>query len=187
MASINLRKIPVIYPLDVRTERYCNSFFSYCISQLKNNLDSCIRNLPSLATFKHAILDFIRPVPTPVFKLNRLSSFVFFTRLRVGFSHLREHKFRHDFLDIVDPICSCYTNAIEDTEHYLLHWSNFANQRTVFFYDLQNTSTNYGPLVSSTLSRMILFGNSTFSHNVNSGIIYAIMKFINRFSGSTYD
>ena len=81
-------------------------------------MDRHIRNLPSIATFKRAILDFIRPVPTPMFKINRLSGFVFLTRLRVGFSHLREHKFRHGFLDIVDPICSCSTNAVANTKHY---------------------------------------------------------------------
>ena len=91
LASINLRKRPVIYPLDARTERYRNSFFPYCISQW-NNLDSRIRNLTSIATFKRTILDFIRPNPTPYFKANRLSGFVFLTRLSVSFSHLREHK-----------------------------------------------------------------------------------------------
>ena len=105
MASINLRKRPPIYPLDARRERHRNSFFPYCIAQWKN-LDSRIRNLPSIANFKHASLDFIRPVPTPMFNTNRLLGFVFLTRLRVGFSHLSEHKFRHGFLDIVDPICS---------------------------------------------------------------------------------
>ena len=79
LASINLRKRPAIYPLDARTERYRNFFFPYCISQW-NNLDSRVRNLPSVATFKCAILDFIRPNPTPYFKTNRLSSFVFLTR-----------------------------------------------------------------------------------------------------------
>ena len=87
LASINLRKRPAIYPLDARTERYRNSFFPYCISQW-NNLDSRIRNLPSIATFKRAILDFIRPNPTPYFKTNRISSFVFLTRLSIDFIYL---------------------------------------------------------------------------------------------------
>ena len=189
LASINLRKRPVIYPLNARTERYCNSFFPYCISQW-NNLDSRITNLPSIATFKRAILDFIRPNPTPMFRINRLSGSVFLARLKVGFSHLREHKFRHGFLDIVDPICSCRTNAVENTEHYLLHCSNFTNQRTALFDDLRNIGINYGHSDFSTLSRMLLFGNPKFSDNVNSGIIYAVIKFIestNRFSGSIYD
>ena len=79
LASINLRKRPAIYPLEARTKRYRNSFFPYCISQW-NNLDSRIRNLTSIATFKRAILDFIRPNPIPYFKTNRVS--------RVSFSLL---------------------------------------------------------------------------------------------------
>ena len=130
-------------------------------------MNSRIRNLPSIATFKRAILDFRRPVPTPIFKINRLTAFIFLTRLRVGFSHLREHKFIHGFLDTVDPICSP-ANAVENTEHYLLHCSNFATQRTILFDNLQNIGINYGPLDSSTLSRILLFGNPNFSDNINS-------------------
>ena len=147
-------------------------------------------NLLSIATFKRAILYFIRPVPTPMFKIKRLSGFVFLTRLRVGFSHLREHKFRYGFLDFVDPICSCRTKSVKNTKHYLLHCSNFPNQRTVLFNDLQNIGINYSLSDSSTFSRILLFGNPNFSNNVNSGIIYAVIKLIelsNRFSGSIYD
>ena len=153
-------------------------------------MDSCIRNLPYIATFKHAIIDFLRPVPIPMLKINRLSGFVFLTRLRFGFSHLREHKLRHGFLDIVDPICSCRTNAVKNTKHYLLHCSNFANQHTVVFSDLRNIGIDYCPLDSSALSRMLLFGNPKFFDNVNSSIIYAVIKFIkstNRFSRFIYD
>ena len=81
-------------------------------------------------------------------------------------------------MGIVDPNCSCRTNVVENTEHYLLHCSNFANQRTVLFDDLRNIGINYGPLDSSTFSRMLLFGNPNFSDNVNSGIICAVIKFI---------
>ena len=114
--------------------------------------------------------------------------FVFITWLRVNFSHLREHKFKHGFLDVVNPICSCSANAVENTERYLLHCSNFANQRTVLVDNFRNIGINYGPLDSPTLSRMFLFGNPKLS--VNSGIIYAAIKFIestNRFSGSIFN
>ena len=39
------------------------------------------------------------------------------TRLRLQFSHLNEHKFRHG--DIVSPMCPCNAEN-EDTEHFLL-------------------------------------------------------------------
>jgi len=42
------------------------------------------------------------------------------TRLRVGFSHLKEHKFRHNFQDTTDPFCECRSGDIENTQHYLL-------------------------------------------------------------------
>ena len=106
-----------------------------------------------------------------MFKINRLSGFVFFTRLTVGISHLREHKFKHR------GYYSCRTNAVENTEHYILHCSNFANQRAVMFDDLWDIGINYGPLDSSTLPWRLLFGNSKFSDNVNSRIIYAVIAF----------
>ena len=112
------------------------------------------------------------------------------TQLRAGFSHLHERIFKHGFLGILDPICSCRTSAVENTEHYLLHCFNFANQGTVLFDDLRNIGISYDPLDSSTLSRMLLFGNPKFTDNVISGIIYAVINFIestNRFSGSMYE
>ena len=86
-------------------------------------------------------------------------------------------------------ICPCRTKAVENTEHYFLHCSNFANQRTVLLDDLRNIGINYGPLDFSSLSRMLLFGTPKFSNKVNSGIIYAVIKFIestDRFTGSIY-
>ena len=61
------------------------------------------------------------------------------------------------FLDIVDPICSCRTNAVENSEHYLLHCSNLANQGMILFDDLRNIGINYGSLDSSTFSRILFF------------------------------
>ena len=34
-----------------------------------------------------------------------------FTRLRLQFSHLNEHKFRHGFCDTINPMCSCGTEV----------------------------------------------------------------------------
>ena len=86
-------------------------------------------------------------------------------------------------------ICPCRTKAVENTEHYFLHCSNFANQPNVLFDDLRNIRINYGPLDFSSLSRMLLFGTPKFSNKVNSCIIYAVIKFIestDRFTGSIY-
>jgi len=125
-AFANLRSRLPIYPLEVRTERYRNSFFPYCINEW-NKLDSRIRDLPSISRFKRAIFEFMRPKPAPTFRVNHEGLFLL-TRLRVGFSHLREHKFRHGFLDTLDPFCLCRSNSIENTEHYLLQCSSFSDE-----------------------------------------------------------
>ena len=71
LTSINLRKIPAIYHLETRSERYRNYFFPCCISQWYN-LDSRIRNVSSIATFKRAVFRFLRSNSAPYFKINRL-------------------------------------------------------------------------------------------------------------------
>ena len=115
----NFRNRPPIKPMFARTKRYENSFFPYCINQW-NSLDSRIRNLPSISRFKRALFDFFRPKPPLQLRINNTMGFTLLTRLRVGFSHLREHKFRHGFADTIDPFCSCRANSIENCEHYLI-------------------------------------------------------------------
>ena len=52
----------------------------------------------------------------------------FLTRLRLDFSHLNEHRFRHNFQDCLNPLCSCSLQT-EDTTHYLLHCHHFSQNR----------------------------------------------------------
>ena len=52
------------------------------------------------------------------------------TRLWVGLSHLRKHKFRHNFQDSVDPICN-FGRHIEAIIHFFLHCSNYSNQNQI--------------------------------------------------------
>ena len=54
------------------------------------------------------------------------------TRLRVGLSHLREHKFRHNFQDSLDPFFNC-SGHIETTIQFFLNYSNYSNQRKALF------------------------------------------------------
>ena len=87
--ATNLTARPPFGVIYCRTERYRASFFPYCISEW-NKLDSGIRDLPSISSFKRAILNFIRPKAASIFNVTDNKGVVFLTRLRVGFSHLRE-------------------------------------------------------------------------------------------------
>ena len=59
-----------------------------------NKLDNNIRNSGSVSAFKKKILKFIRPSPNSTFNVHNHRGIKLLTRLPVGLSQLREHKFR---------------------------------------------------------------------------------------------
>ena len=77
------------------------------------------------------------------------------TRLRLGLSHLREHKFRHNFNDTIDPFCLCGTNNIKTSEHFLLHCPTYACLRRKLFVNLHNNNILLLPLEKSLIVQII--------------------------------
>ena len=61
----------------------------------------------SVNKFKETIISFIRSKENSVFAIHDTKGLKLLTRLRLNFSHLNEHKFRHGFKDTVDPMCKC--------------------------------------------------------------------------------
>ena len=102
-----------------------------------NKLDNNIQNSESVSAFKKQILKFIRPSPNSTFNVHNPRGIKLLTRLRVGLSHLREHKFRHNFQGSLDPFCNCGRH-IETTVHFFLHCSNYSNQRKTLFEKIIN-------------------------------------------------
>ena len=103
-----------------RTESFKHSFFPYCIKEW-NKLDNIIRKAESLGKFKSLLLSFIRVKSRSVFSIHDPIGIKLLTRLRLGFSHLNEHKFRHNFRDTVSAMCDC-GSEIESTQHFLLRY-----------------------------------------------------------------
>ena len=98
-------------------------------------------------------------------------------RLRLGFSHLREPKFRHNFADTVNPLCSCTLQA-ENIEHFFLRCQNNLSAHTTLMNELNNTSNAINSLNSTDLIRVILYGDKNFDIVTNLKIITATIKFI---------
>ena len=73
-----------------------NYFFPSAIIEW-NNLDPNLRNSKSISIFKEKILNFIRPSPNYFFDCHNPKGIKLITRLRLGLSHVREHKFKHSF------------------------------------------------------------------------------------------
>ena len=91
--------------------------------------------------FKGRLLQFVRPLENSVFTCHNPIGIKYLTRLRLGLTHLRYHKFKHGFLDAVDRLCSCST-AIEKTVLYFLHCPNFSTARNTFLNDAYSVIDN---------------------------------------------
>ena len=63
------------------------------------------------------------------------------TRLRLQFSHLNKHKFRHGFSDTINPMCACGTET-ETTEHFFLRCHIYSTQRLELLEKLKKVDSN---------------------------------------------
>ena len=141
-----------------------------------NKLDTSICQAPSYSVFRKALLDFIRPTANSTFGTN-VSGLKLLTRLRVGFSHLREHKFKHNFQDTLNPLCPCSLEA-EDTYHFFMRCQSFSNQRNVLFDDLNSINSEILKMSENEIVQVLLFGNKSFSKDMNFRIITSSIRFI---------
>ena len=94
-------------------------------------------------------------------------------RLRLGFSHLREHRFKHNSDDTLNPLCSC-TLETEDTEYFFLRCQNNLSARTTLMSELNNI--NY--LNSTDFIRVIRYEDKKFDNVSNFKIITATIKLV---------
>ena len=92
-SSHTSRNVLSISFLSVKHSFFKNSFFPSTISEW-NKLDPAIRNSESLSIFRKNILHFIRPAPNSIYNCHNPKGVKLITRLRLGLSHLREHKFQ---------------------------------------------------------------------------------------------
>ena len=78
-------------------------------------------------------MSFIRPLESNVYNIFDPIGLKFLNSLRLGFSHLNEHRFRHNFQDCMHPL---YFRSleIEDTSHYLLDFHRFSHYRIAKFW-----------------------------------------------------
>ena len=165
-----------IYEPFCRTVSFKNSFLPYAIKEW-NKLDSEIRNAKTYASFRKMLLNFIRPIGNSTYKIYDPLGIKLLTRLRLGFSHLSEHKFRHNFADSLNPLCSCSLET-ESTLHFFLRCQNYTTLRRALMTDLKNINDAIMSLNESDLLHVMLYGSKKFDNNMNISILTATIKFI---------
>ena len=74
------------------------------------------------------VLNFIRTRSNDAFNVSHQKGLIFLTRLRVGLSHLKEHKFKCSFFDTLNPFCFGGFD-IETLNQFFRHSPRFTNER----------------------------------------------------------
>ena len=92
-----VRNPSLIPPFHIKHNFFRNSFFSSSIIEW-NKLDPQLKNSVSLGILKRNILQFVRPFRNNAYDCHNPKGIKLPTRLRLGLSHLREHKFKHSFI-----------------------------------------------------------------------------------------
>ena len=127
--------------------------------------------------FKKKLFKFILPSGNSVFRCHNLKEIKLLTRLRFGLSHLREHKFKHGFLDSLNPICSSDQN-VETSTHFLLHCSNFSNKRLTFLNIIRKIDSNILSKNDLKVTETLLYSDSLYDDTNNTLIMNATMEFL---------
>ena len=150
-----------------------NTFFPSTILEW-NKLDPSLRNSTSYNVFKNSILQFIRPSPKNIFQCHNPKGIKLLTRLTLGLSHLREHKFKHSVQDTLNPLCSCGVD-IETTSHYFLHCPLFHAERSSLLNNINEIDSTIFNKSDSVVTRILLYGNESFKDEVNLLILNALL------------
>ena len=78
--------------------------YSYVIVD-RNKFDINLRNAKFFWIFRNSLLKIGRSVQSPIYNIHDPTGIKCLTRLRIGLSHLNDHKFRRNFQDCLNPLC----------------------------------------------------------------------------------
>ena len=174
--SYNLRNVRNYDQNVGRTARYSSTYFQNAPFEW-NLLDDDTRNSTSISEFKRKLLAMIRPNKNSIYGTNDIVGVRHLSKLRLSFSGLNEHRFKHNF-DCLDPVCLCGI-ANEDSEHFLLHCPIFEEARRDLLGSLSDIpGLDIAGLDTQSLCHLILFGNPDLTLIANRMIMEAAINYI---------
>ena len=92
--------------------------------------------------------------------------------MRVYFSYLNEHNFRHNFADALNLLCSCSLET-ETTAQFFLCCRNYTNICMTLMNELNDIDNFITSRQPNELLPIILYGDCKLKDNVNKRILIA--------------
>ena len=128
-----------------------------------------------LSSFKKLLLSYFRPEQNSIFNVHDPHGLKLLARLLLVFSHLKEHKCRHNFTDSILPLCNCGLLEAETNEHFLLRCPLFSSQGRLL---LDNFPTDLSSLSDSEKTRALLYGHESLTYYANQELIKNTIHFL---------
>ena len=175
MGSSHLRvnSINTVYR---KSEYFKNSFILNVINEW-NKLDPDISSFSSYNLFSNALSKFIRPVQRKTFNFNYSVRTRLLACFRLGFSQVREQKFRHGIRDIFNLLFPCSTEAATTTYYFLLFHFYNAN-RCALINDLKESESSFSTLNENKFINLNFFGSNKLDDKKCQNILMCTIKFI---------
>ena len=130
----------------------------------------------------------LRTIAKSVFNCHNWKGIKYLTRLHLGLSHLREHKFKHSFQDTLNLFCSRGLH-VETNMHFFSYFPLFTNQRYTLLSTVKDIDSSLTNTNDSMLSHILLFGKASLDTFANALLLNATMNYIistNRFEESLF-
>ena len=149
-------------------------FFPWTITEW-NKINIEIPNSP-YSVFRNYLLKEFRPKPSPLYNIHNPSEIKLLTRLRLGLTHLNDHKFNPSFDDCLNPFCTCSLEP-ELTLHSFLHCHHYNTMRSILFKDLNLVEINLFKLLDNELMLILLYGSTHYSLMSNCVLLNSSIKY----------
>ena len=127
--------------------------------------------------FESKVLKFIRPKPDSIYNCHNPKEIRLTIRLRLGLSHLHQHKFKHSFQDCLNPLSLCGYD-VKISSHFLLHCLTHSNERMTFLNKIKNINYSILKISDTIMNKTLLFGESLLSDSTNTLILNSTMDYV---------
>lgn len=118
----------------------------------RNKLDLEVHSSNSYNLFLKLVRKFLRPSAN---KINNTTRTKLLAWLRLGFSHLRQHRHKDSFENTLKPFCSCRIE-VEPTSPFFQCCHFFNDLRGILTNNLRNFVNDFSSLSNDNLANVLL-------------------------------
>ena len=144
---------------------------------LGDDIKSLPKSLPTLQQFDTKLVSFIRPPGHSMYRIHDIKGTKPLTKLRVEFSDLRSHRFKHNF-NCSSPLCSCRLEE-EVNSHCFIRCTRYQHIRIILLSNiLRIIGSDISILPREYLSNIILYGSNVYNKITNKLIPIETLEYI---------